>query len=187
METKTMRAVSCVAGSLVLFAAIRAGTAKTMAAEGNDSKAAPPEKAEKLWNQRAAATYLDQRERWWMGWQDAAREHGTFCISCHTAVPYALARPALRAAIGEKAPNELEQALIENATKRVRLWNELAPVYNDKDAGPNKSAESRATEAVLLALTLASNDAQSGKLSDDTRRAFQNLWALQQTAGPARG
>lgn len=187
METKTIRAVSCVAGSLVLFAAIRSGTAKTMGAERNDSKAAPPEKAEKLWNQRAAATYLDQRERWWMGWQDAAREHGTFCISCHTAVPYALARPALRAAIGEKAPNELEQALIENATKRVRLWNELAPVYNDKDAGPNKSAESRATEAVLLALTLASNDAQSGKLSDDTRRAFQNLWALQQTAGPARG
>ncbi|MGB7727417.1 MAG: hypothetical protein WBL50_05255 [Candidatus Acidiferrum sp.] len=139
------------------------------------------------WNPKAAAAYLDQREQWWMGWEDAARENGTFCVSCHTAVPYALARPALRKALGEQAPTENERILLENVRKRVRLWKEIAPVYNDKEYGPNKSAESRATEAVLLVFILASNDAQSGRLSNDTRNAFNHLWELQQTTGPNKG
>ena len=139
------------------------------------------------WDPKAAAAYLDQREQWWAGWQKAAREHGTFCVSCHTAVPYALARPALRKVLGEQAPTVNERILLENVRKRVHLWNQLAPVYNDKEAGPNKSAESRATEAILLALVLASDDAQSGKLSNDTRSAFENLWVLQQTAGANKG
>ena len=122
-----------------------------------------------------------------MGWQEAAREHGTFCVSCHTAVPYALARPALRKVLGEQAPTENERILLENVRKRVRLWKEIAPVYNDKEDGPNKSAQSRATEAVLLAFVLASNDAQSEKLSNDTRSAFDNLWVLQQTTGDNKG
>jgi squalene-hopene/tetraprenyl-beta-curcumene cyclase len=139
------------------------------------------------WDPKAAAAYLDQREQWWMGWKEAAREHGTFCVSCHTAVPYALARPALRKVLGQQAPTDNERYLLENVEKRVRLWKEIAPVYNDEEDGRNKSAESRATEAVLLAFVLASNDAQSGKLSNDTRTAFDNLWALQQTAGANKG
>jgi squalene-hopene/tetraprenyl-beta-curcumene cyclase len=138
------------------------------------------------WDAKAAAAYLDQREQWWMGWQDAAREQGTFCVSCHTAVPYALARPALRKVLREQIPTTNERILLANVTKRVRLWKEIAPVYNDKD-GANKSAESRSTEAVLLAFVLASNDAESGKLSDDTRTAFDNLWALQQAGGANKG
>lgn len=139
------------------------------------------------WDPKAAATYLDQREQWWSGWQEAAREQGTFCVSCHTAVPYALARPVLRKVLGESAATDNERILLENVRKRVRLWKEIAPVYNDKEDGPNKSAESRATEAVLLAFVLANNDGQSGKLSDDTQRAFDNLWGLQQTAGNNQG
>jgi squalene-hopene/tetraprenyl-beta-curcumene cyclase len=139
------------------------------------------------WDPKAAAAYLDQRERWWMGWQEAARDHGTFCVSCHTAVPYALARPALRKALAEPTPTDNERLLLENVAKRVRLWKEIAPVYNDKEDGPNKSAESRATEAILLAFILANNDAQTGKLSNDTRAAFDNLWALQQTTGDNKG
>jgi squalene-hopene/tetraprenyl-beta-curcumene cyclase len=139
------------------------------------------------WNPKAAAAYLDQREQWWMGWENAKREHGTFCISCHTALPYALARPALRKALGEQGSTENERLLIADATKRVRLWKDLAPLYGDKDYGPNKGVESRGTESVVLAFVLASNDAQTGKLSDDTRTAFKNLWALQQTSGPNKG
>jgi len=161
------------------------GGAKT--SSGTDQSISRLNEKVAAWNPKAAAAYLDQRERWWMGWQDAAREQGTFCISCHTSVPYALARPALRDALGEKAPNEIERMLIANEAKRVRMWKELSPVYNDKDDGPNKSSESRSTEAVLLAFTLASNDARSGRLSDETRRAFDNLWALQQTSGPSKG
>jgi hypothetical protein len=149
--------------------------------------ARPKTSASEQWNPKSAAAYLDQRERWWMGWEDAAREHGTFCISCHTAAPYALARPALRKALGEQTPTESELALIENAAKRVRLWKDLAPLYGDKDYGPNKGVESRATEAVILAFVLASNDAQAGKLSNDTRTAFNHLWALQKTEGSNKG
>ena len=139
------------------------------------------------WNSKAAAAYLDQREQWWMGWENAKREHDTFCISCHTALPYALARPALHKALGEPGLTEIERLLIADAAKRVRLWKDLAPLYGDKEYGPNKGVESRGTESVVLALVLASNDAQTGKLSDDTRTAFKNLWALQQTSGPNKG
>ena len=147
----------------------------------------PGTAAPNSWDPKAAAAYLDQREQWWMGWQEAAREHGTFCVSCHTAVPYALARPSLRKVLGEPAPTENERILLENVRKRVRIWKEIAPVYNDKEDGPNKSAESRATEAVLIAFVLAANDVESGKLSNDTRSAFANLWVLQQTVGTNKG
>ena len=121
-----------------------------------------------------------------MQWTGSARDHGTFCVSCHTAMPYALSRPALRNALAETGPSEDEQRLIENVTKRVRLWKDIGPYYSG--AGYNhKTAESRGTEAVLNALILASHDAQNGTLSSDTRDAFNNMWALQQTAGDDRG
>jgi len=141
----------------------------------------------KSWDPKRAAAYLDKRETWWAGWQDAQRDHGTFCVSCHTAVPYALARPALRKTLSETNPTDNERLLIENVAKRVRMWKDIAPVYNDKEDGANKSAESRATEAILNAFVLANHDAETGKLSNDTRAAFDNLWALQRTSGEYKG
>src|SRR5208282_817405 len=139
------------------------------------------------WDPRAAASYLDQRESWWMEWPKAARDHDTFCVSCHTAVPYALARPALRSALGEQAPSENERRLLDNVTRRVRLWEEVAPFYTDKDRGAYKTVESRGTESVLNALILASRDAQTGRLSTDARAAFEHMWAEQQTSGNRQG
>ena len=139
------------------------------------------------WSPKAAAAYLDHRTGWWEAWPTAARDHNTFCISCHTAVPYALSRPALRAVLGESAPTSAEQTLLSNVTKRVRLWNQVAPFYNDKKPGDDKSARSRGTEAVLNALVLASHDAESGGLTSDTRAAFDNMWPLQQDTGGASG
>jgi squalene-hopene/tetraprenyl-beta-curcumene cyclase len=40
---------------------------------------------------------------------------------------------------------------------------------------------------VLNALILASNDAQSGQLSNDTRTALNNMWSEQQTSGDKKG
>jgi squalene-hopene/tetraprenyl-beta-curcumene cyclase len=139
------------------------------------------------WNPKAAASYLDQREAWWMQWKGASRDHQTFCVSCHTAVPYALARPTLHKVLSEEAPSANERRLLENVTKRVRLWKEVGPFYTDEDYGVHKAAESRGTEAVLNTLILASYDTQSGQLSDDTRAAFNNMWALQQTTGEKKG
>src|SRR6476619_2968497 len=71
------------------------------------------------WNSRAAAAYLDGRLNWWMSWPGAARDHATFCVSCHTAVPYAMARPALRGPLGEREPSAPEKKLTDNVTARV--------------------------------------------------------------------
>ncbi len=166
---------------------------QTRAADSGDPKATPPyldqpeSKAVNSWDQRAAAAYLDQRAGWWMEWPKAARDHETFCVSCHTAVPYALSRPALRRGLAEEAPSANERRLLDNVTKRVRLWKEVAPFYSDADRGAYKTVESRGTESVLNALILASNDAQSGRLSNDTRAAMDNMWAEQQTTGDKAG
>jgi len=135
------------------------------------------------WSPKGAAAYLDQRAEWWIGWKSAQRDHDTFCISCHTALPYALGRPSLRSALSEGAPSTGERQLLENVTKRVRLWNEVQPFYADKNGDP-KTAESRGTEAVLNALILASYDP---KFKDDTRLAFQNMWSLQLKTGDKKG
>jgi squalene-hopene/tetraprenyl-beta-curcumene cyclase len=143
------------------------------------------------WDPKAAAAYLDYREGWWAEWTGSARDHGTFCVSCHTALPYALARPVLRATLAEPGPSINERKLIDDVTKRVRFWKDVGPYYagrygNDQGYDP-KSAESRGTESVLNALILASHDAGKEQLSDDTRAAFSNMWALQQTAGEKKG
>ena len=108
-------------------------------------------------------------------------------MSCHTAVPYAFSRSALRTALAETAPSANERLLLDNVTKRVRLWKEVAPFYKDADRGAYKTAESRGTESVLNALILASSDAQGGQLSNDTRTALDNMWAEQQTTGNQKG
>jgi len=139
------------------------------------------------WDPKAAAEYLDQREIIWMEWPGAARDHGTFCVSCHTAMPYALSRPLLRMALGEQDLSATERSLLDNVSKRVRLWNEVEPFYSGKGYDGSKVAESRGTEAVLNALILANYDAEKGSLSDTTRKAFDNMWALQTTEGDGKG
>ena len=57
------------------------------------------------WNRKAAAKYLDARAEFWSTWPNAARDRGTFCISCHTTLPFAIARPALGAPLGEREPS----------------------------------------------------------------------------------
>ena len=147
---------------------------------------APATRAAILWNPKAAAAYLDQRERWWMTWPGSARDHHTFCVSCHTVLPYALARPALRAALGESSVSPEERTLLDSVTTRVRRWGDVQPFYTES-SGNHKSAESRGTEAVLNALILANYDTRTGILSDDTRSAFDNMWAIQRTTGEAEG
>lgn len=140
------------------------------------------------WNPKAAAAYLDQRSTWWSSWPNAQRDHGTFCVSCHTAAPYALARPALRRPLGETAPSPGEAALLANVTKRVMMWKDVEPFYPDQTRGLPKTSESRGTESILNALILASRDTRAGaSLGDDTRRAFDNLWALQLRSGEQSG
>ncbi len=132
-----------------------------------------------VWSPKAAAGYLDARAAWWQSWPNAARDHGTFCVSCHTAAPYALARAALRKPLAESGPSAPEAALAENVARRVAMWNEVAPYYPDQTRGIPKTSESRGTEAVLNALVLSMRDAAAGRIGSDTRQAFARMWELQ--------
>lgn len=149
-----------------------------------DKPAAAPAAA---WDRQAAAHYLDAREVWWQGWDRAQKDHGTFCVSCHTQAPYALARPALRAALGEQALPAPEQAMLASIEKRVRGWSQMQPFYSDAVSGPGKEVESRAAESVLNAVILLGYDARRGHLGDTARIALDNAWALQLRTGPNLG
>lgn len=133
------------------------------------------------WDPKAAATYMDGRLSWWESWPAAARDHDTFCVSCHTSLPYALSRPALRAALAEQGPSAVERKFLDNIARRVALWQEVEPFYSDAKNGVPKSAEARSTEAVLNALVLARYEEPAAI------DALRNMWALQLKAGEKRG
>ncbi len=139
------------------------------------------------WNAGAAARYLDERLSWWREWPKAQRDHDTVCVSCHTSLPHVLARPALRAQLGESGRSRAELAMLDDVTKRVWLWKEVDPFYPDQTTGVPKSSESRGVEAVLNALILSTRDAERGKLGPDTRQAFASMWALQLRRGDQKG
>jgi squalene-hopene/tetraprenyl-beta-curcumene cyclase len=152
------------------------------ATDENSSMANSP-----AWSSKAAAEYLDGRMVWWMSWDKAARDHQTFCVSCHTVLPYAMARPALRAALAEQGPSAPERQVLASVTKRVRMWKDVEPFYPDGKRGVPKTAESRGTESVLNAMVLVGYDAPTGKLGPDARMAFDNMWSEQLKTGDARG
>jgi squalene-hopene/tetraprenyl-beta-curcumene cyclase len=135
----------------------------------------------KTWNSQTAAAYLDGRMAWWSTWPSAKRDHETFCVSCHTLLPYALGRPALRGPLHEQSVSAGERAFLDNMSKRVSIWDEAQPFYNDEKHGVGKSAEARATEAVMNALILARYDAPKAK------DAARNMWALQLKSGDKAG
>jgi squalene-hopene/tetraprenyl-beta-curcumene cyclase len=146
-----------------------------------------PDRSSPSWNSKAAAAYLDGRMTWWINWKPAARDHDTFCVSCHTVVTYTMGRPALRKALGEPGPSATERQILDSVTKRVRMWKEVEPFYPDEKRGVPKTAESRGTESVLNALILVDYDVPTGNLSADARLALDQMWAEQLKSGDARG
>jgi len=136
------------------------------------------------WNQEGAAKYLDDRmDAWFTGAKKLRTGQGeTPCISCHTAVPYALSRPALRRAMHVTTPTPQEVRLLEGVIRRVETYDAHQPFYDFNEA---KKTESRGTEAVINALVLASADAEQNRRepSEPTRRALRRLWETQRADG----
>ncbi|MGB8260129.1 MAG: hypothetical protein WCE75_07250 [Terracidiphilus sp.] len=171
---------------LVLAAALTAmsGGLRPAVAQAPEKKAPA---AAQGWDRAAAARYLDSRESWWQSWDRARKDHGTLCISCHTQLPYGLARPVLRHALYGSPEIHEEQAMLASIRKRVQMWDQVEPFYPDAKYGKGKDIESRNAEAVLNAILLSSYDARDGALSETTRTAFRNAWALQSKDGPTAG
>ena len=182
---KRIRILSAIALGLALAGSVRYFCVALPAATAHAADKASAAAAD--WDQQAAARYLDSRETWWQGWDHAKRDHDTVCVSCHTQVPYALARPELFRALGEKQAPVPEETMVSNIAKRVRDWDEMQPFYSDAHSGPGKSVESRNAESVLNAVILAFSDARTGTSSDLGRMAFDHAWALQSKDGPTAG
>ena len=169
-------AVAVIAGALAVRAAAQEG-----APEGGFGRV----------NRAAAERYLDARmEEWWAKAKPLKTGDGEAkCLSCHTAVPYALARPALRVvysrATGEpllRAPTAHEERLLDTVRQRVANVATEQPYYDHTEA---KKVESRGVEAVLNALVLTRYDAfgRPGAGDEATRQAMARLWEVQRPDG----
>ena len=143
-----------------------------------------PAQSAREWNAETAARYLDERAAVWKAHPKTQRSHETACISCHTGLPYLLARPGLRRLLGEAASPEPEKALLSDVEKRIRLWEQVEPWYSHT---PDKIQESKGTEAIVNALVLALRDRERGETSPLTRQAIGHMWKEQRKAGPQRG
>jgi squalene-hopene/tetraprenyl-beta-curcumene cyclase len=136
------------------------------------------------WDREGAARYLDERMDFWFAKAKQLRtgQAQTACVSCHTTVPYVLARPALRRAMQVRTATPQEVRVVEETTRRVEHDDALQPLYDDTE---RKKTESRGTEAVLNVLILASADAAQSRRepSGPTQRALARLWETQRPDG----
>jgi squalene-hopene/tetraprenyl-beta-curcumene cyclase len=144
------------------------------------------------WSPRAAADALDRRADWWLGWSGSARGRGTACLSCHTAVPFALARPALDGVLGEPA-GRVERRLLDGVRTRVDNWAAIsaAPATGPSPFVPyyqkERTPSALGTEAVLNALVLVAADRRAaGPLSAHADNALAMMWEQQQPTGAWR-
>jgi squalene-hopene/tetraprenyl-beta-curcumene cyclase len=136
-----------------------------------------------IWKPNEAAHYLDARQTKWFEFAK--------CVSCHSGLPYALARPALRKLVGAKTPSEQETKLLAQIRLRVANWNKLDTkefgLYYD--ASDELKKQSWGTEAVFNAVILAFDDNYQVRSSpsDATKQAFVNLWHTQVQSGDNKG
>jgi len=158
--------------SLVVLTVVVMGFAASPAAAQEDRAASG------AWDREGAARYLDERMDLWFANADKLRtgEAKTACVSCHTTVPYVMARPVLRRAMQAGAATPQETRLLQETTRRVETYGAHQLLY---EAGENKQVESRGTEAVLNALILASADVAQ----DRRAQAFGRLWETQRPDG----
>jgi squalene-hopene/tetraprenyl-beta-curcumene cyclase len=136
------------------------------------------------WDPAAAAAYLDRRMDLWFAHGEKLRtgDGWATCVSCHTVVPYALARPAIRRTMRVEAPTPQESRLVDETSRRVRTFDTHQLLYSFDDG---KKGESQGTEAVLYALILAAADSavERREPSEATRLAFARLWKTQRADG----
>lgn len=143
---------------------------------------------------RRAIAALDARQDAWSQFARAQRGEGasrTVCVSCHTGVSYALARPVLGQFTASTERSASEERLIGAVELRTARWDELdSPRFRLMyDSNERKKAQSRGTEAVINALILARDDATRARSEPaaSTRAALQHLWKTQSKDGSEAG
>jgi squalene-hopene/tetraprenyl-beta-curcumene cyclase len=117
----------------------------------------PDEPIAKSFSPAKAAAYIDGVSLAWTRTRD--------CATCHTNVPFMLARPKVKG--GDPEPMKEVRKFLE---ERVQSWEKDKP-FADYDV-------------VATAYALAANDAATtGKLHPATRAALDRMWTLQKPNG----
>lgn len=116
------------------------------------------------WNPRAAADYLDARQKEWFAWPRAVA-NAKPCVTCHGGVPYLLARPALRRVLHEPEPTAYETGLLASLRERVDKLraDELYPKHTE----PHRT-EGAGVESIFAAFFLRTPEALSRMWSFQT-------------------
>ena len=131
------------------------------------------------WDRAAAIRYLDGRAAVWTTRSRERQKLTTACISCHTALPYLLARGAL----GDLSEAEPARELFSDVETRVGHWDEVR-VWYEANRGADKPEQSRGTESVMNALVLTLRDRRAGTpLSESAKSAVARMWSLQNETG----
>jgi squalene-hopene/tetraprenyl-beta-curcumene cyclase len=128
-----------------------------------------------------ALNYMDDRMRDWL---NVGRTHSGQCLSCHTSVPYAMARPAF----GQTEELENVRKIVE---ERVKIYK------NEGIDSPNLKPwydypkESFSTESVANSITLIYMDKGEGlgqeKLSKEAKASLDWAFEMQIKEGPKKG
>jgi len=119
------------------------------------------------WNPRAAADYLDARQKEWFAWAPA-NANAKPCVSCHGGLTYLLARPALRRILHESEPTPYETGLLASLRDRVAKGtpNDLYPTGTE-----SHRVEGSGVESILAAVFVR------------TPAALTRMWSLQTPEG----
>ncbi len=135
------------------------------------------------WNPKLAEQYLDSRQKEWAAWPHS-QESGVVCVSCHTGLPYLMARPALGRSLGETGPTLYEDILLAGvrATVLKTDWKMLFGGLKGKIADQVYGAQ-----VVVSGLVLAMDDAQHGRMSPEGEVALKRMWTTQIRDGKDKG
>jgi len=129
-----------------------------------------------------AAKYLDERQKRWFEWP-IAKAAGGPCVSCHTGLPYLLARPHLRKALGETTKTQFETGLLDGLQTRLQSGESMFKSFKNE---PLRS-EGLCVEAVLSVIALGTNeDVPKQTAKAKTTAAWDRLWSLENPVGARR-
>ncbi|MBL8234214.1 MAG: hypothetical protein JNL98_37305 [Bryobacterales bacterium] len=123
------------------------------------------------WNRDGAFAFLETRQQQWADWKPAQKPGGP-CISCHTGLPYLIARNALASPL----PARFQQDLVQSTSVRVLAEPPHSMGFDD------------GAQAVLnlwtLSMARAKADAPPGKAD---QAALAMLWKKQIRKGVVKG
>jgi hypothetical protein len=116
------------------------------------------------WSPERAFQYLEMRQQQWMDWKPAMQKSGVVCVSCHTGLPYLMARQALHV----KTQRPLEQAITDSVKARL--------LASDP---PAKMLSNAGVDAVMSLTILSRERTKKDPLRDEDRAALKWLTANQ--------